>query len=575
MTIAGIQVAESRETEVLIVGGGPVGLALAFLLGRLGVATELVEKREAAAMQPKGQGVNAATAELFAQWGVLDLMLPYTWSFDRSNGQGLYNSLSSGEIAGLHRVEGNVDDLTAFYNEMSPQTPQFAPSFAYEKGLRERAESWPSVRLSFAHESLELAQTDNDVSAIVKDIESDRLVRIKAKYLLAADGGASGIRAKLNAGEIIGPDFHQQIVTEFKGDLDPYIKGASYFHFFIAHPQYAGWFGNKQPQTGYWRYNFANPSERTYTEEELADRIRGAVGDPNFSPEIIRSRAYRYSTALTKSWRIGRVFFAGDSAHRHSVWGGYGGNLGLQEANNLAWKIAAVVKGTADDSLLQTYQQERKPRAVYTIKLTTYNTYNMQAIIDVDQFSSEDRIGDGGGDFVREFWKTLRGPLHAATGIEFGAVYTSQAVVSDGTVPLVSKAGVYAASASPGARAPHAWLKTGDGRRVSLIDLWRGRFALVTSGRGQGWPAAVADVAAQLGHEIDLHQIDAAGDLAPADSKWQDLYQLEHGGAVLIRPDGVVAARFKSRPTRPAESLLDTLNKILGTARNRSTHAVA
>lgn len=567
-------ISETRQTDILVVGGGPVGLALAFLLGRLNVKTELVEKRETAAMQPKGQGVNAATAELFAQWGLLDLITPYQWAHNRANGQGLYDSLTSGEVAGLNRVEGNADDdLIDFYHEISPQTPVMAPSFAYEKGLRERAESWPSVRLSFAHEAVDIDQFEGGVDVVVKNIQEDRLVRIKARYLLAADGNASSIRTALGLEQIIGPDFHQQIVTEFKGDLDPYIKGAPYFHFFIGNPKYAGWFGSKQPQTGYWRYNFANPSERSYTDDELAERIRGAVGDPGFDPQIVRSRAYRYSTALTKSWRVGNIFLVGDSAHRHSVWGGFGGNTGLQEANNIAWKLGAVLKGAADDSLLDTYEKERKPRAIYTIKLTTYNTYNMQAIIDVDQFATGDRIGNSGGDFVKEFWKTLRGPLHRATGIEFGAIYDSDAIITDGTVPPVSQAGLYLPSASPGARAPHVWLNTAGGRRISTIDLWRGRFAVLAAGRDAGWTQAVATIALQTGLDIDLHEISDDGNLVPEDHKWRDLYELEFGGAVLVRPDGFVAARFRSRPDDVARSLEDALARILGAHKNKLTNA--
>lgn len=550
--------------DVLIIGGGPVGLASALLLGREGVDVQLIEKREGTTVQPKGQGVNAATMELYSQWGVLEKVLAGAWPFERANGQALYETLKDGEIASFRRFDGSLQEYHDYYHRLSPQLPRSVPAFVYEAALRERAEKWPTAKLSFSSEAIALEIADDYVDVLVRHVESRESRVIRAKYVIAADGGSSWTRNTLKIEESLGPDFSQQIVTEFKADLDRYVQGAPYFHIFIARPGYTGWFGSKQPDTELWRYNFANPEEKAYSKSELEQRIKGAIGDPNLEIEIIKSSTYRYTTAVTKRWRAGRVFLVGDSAHRHSVWGGFGNNLGIQDANNLGWKLAAVLRGSATDALLDTYETERKPRATYTVKLATYNALHHQAIIEVDQISAEDRIaGGGGGDFVREFWGGLRGTMQGAVGIEFGAVYQSSAVVPDGSTAPVSSSGAVSESSSPGVRAPHIWLRDKSGRKKPLFDYWNGRFALLVNGADSKWSSAVDAVRSEFNTAIAVHPIGVEGSDVPADSKWSDIYALEAGGAVLIRPDGFIGAKFAKSPVDAEAALRSALRRIL------------
>lgn len=554
--------AARSDVDVLVIGGGPVGLATALLLGREGVTVELIEKRESTTVQPKGQAVNAATLELYAQWGLLDRVLAEAWPLDRANGQALYDTLKDGEIASFRRFDGSQQEYLDRYHQISPQLPRSIPAFVYEAALRERAERWETAKLSFATEAVALDSGADHVDVVVRDTRTRDQRVIRAKYVVAADGGSSWVRKVLQVAESIGPDFSQQIVTEFKADLDRYVQSAPYFHIFIARPGFTGWFGSKQPNTELWRYNFANPDERLFSKDELEARIRGAIGDPDIAIEIVRSNTYRYTTAVTRQWRSGRVFFVGDSAHRHSVWGGFGNNLGTQDANNIAWKLAAVLRGAATDALLDTYEVERKPRAIYAVKLATYNALHHQAIIEVDQFTSDDRAG-GGGDFVREFWGKLRGTMQGAVGIEFGAVYRSAAVVSDGTTAPVSPSNAVVESATPGVRAPHVWLRDPSGRKKPLFDYWSGHFVLLVNGASSPWLALIDTLKSAFNTTIAVHEIGRDGGDMPADGKWSEIYGLEDGGAVLIRPDGFIGARFKAVPDRPDIALRAALRQIL------------
>lgn len=211
--------------------------------------------------------------------------------------------------------------------------------------------------------------------------------------------------------------------------------------------------------------------------------------------------------------------------------------------------------------MLDTYVEERRRRALYVIKMTSFNTMRIQSLIEVEQFCADDRV-NGGGDFIREQWAELRAPFQRAIGIEFGANYASTAIISDGEEPPVSTVDDYIPSSAPGARMPHLWLQNESGERISTRQLLKGDFILLTSGDGAEWRAAASSLPEGT-VPVTVYPVGENTEWKPADGRWAALFPLQEGGAALIRPDGFTAARFREPPANAGQALRDALGAIL------------
>jgi hypothetical protein len=238
-------------------------------------------------------------------------------------------------------------------------------------------------------------------------------------------------------------------------------------------------------------------------------------------------------------FRAGRVFLAGDAAHLIPPAGGYGMNTGIQDAHNLAWKLAGVLAGWAGPSLLDTYEAERQPVARFVTE---------QALLNLRQPGRPEQ--------------------YATLGLALGVSYDSAAAVPDGTpAPEIGNPVTdYVPAARPGSRAPHAWLRR-DGARISTIDLFDTDFTLLAATSGQRWRDAAAMAARDLGVPLAAYTIGVGGDLGDEQGTWTQTYGIGPDGAVLVRPDGHVAWRSVAALTEPQAELVRALHAILGLAR--------
>ena len=558
------------EVDVAICGGGPVGLSMAYLLGRAGLRTALFERRASTTTLPKGQYLHASTAEFFRQWGVWDLLGGAGWSTEASNGQGFYVNVANGPVAEIRAVNGSHEDYMRKWELLSPAYPRKVPASDYESAIRRQTSLCPSVTLHFNARVIDVENLVTGVRLKVQDTESRSQHEVRARFVMACDGAHSFVRSCVGKGEDHGPTFGNQILVEFRAALDDTLGRDGFFHSFVLNPLYAGWFGSKHPDTGLWRYSFRHDEEESPQAETVLERIRGALGMPDLPVEITQFYRFDYSTGLLRNWREGNIFFVGDAAHWHSPWGGFGMNSGIQDANNLAWKLDLVVKGIASDALLDTYQVERRSKALVSVKSATYNSLHYQAIAEAM------RVGEGAqfaqGLISSEAVTFLRqrivshgenSVLH--TGYQLGTVYDSTAIVREQVVAPTPSLSQYVESTVPGVRAPHAWLLQSDGSRVSTIDLWGRGFVLVGLRMASCWLSVCTEAERELGLEISLLNVGEPSSYQAFDMKFARLFAAQANEVTLVRPDGFVAARFNSTCIEEVRAeLTRVLRSILG-----------
>jgi putative polyketide hydroxylase len=267
--------------------------------------------------------------------------------------------------------------------------------------------------------------------------------------------------------------------------------------------------------------------------ERCVELVRRAVGAPDLPVEVLGVSFWTCSAMVAERFRRGDVFLVGDAAHETTPSGGFGMNLGVQDAQNLAWKLAAVLKGDAGPALLDSYEAERRPHAADVVRATFLN---------MSSLDRTKRVTDA---------KLPRAEYLNEQGLIFGACYQSSAIVPDGSPPPDPDLSVteYLPSARPGCRAPHVNLAR-EGQAVSTIDLYGQGFVLLAAGGGAAWRAAAEGLTRS---RLDVHVI--GEDLVDADDAWGAAYGVTPGGAVLVRPDGYVAWRAATMPEDPRRAL--------------------
>jgi hypothetical protein len=275
------------------------------------------------------------------------------------------------------------------------------------------------------------------------------------------------------------------------------------------------------------------------SEPRLIEIVRAAAGVPDLPVKIVGLSRWRASTDVAQRFQQGRVFLAGDAAHLMPPNGGFGGNTGIHDAHNLAWKLAFVLRGAAGPGLLDTYETERRPVSTFTVEqaYTRYVTRTAPYL--------------GKTDFA---------PLVSDFDIELGYMHRSAAVMLEDQSDR-AHADPHGTRAVPGSRAPHLWIVRA-GAKISTLDLFGESFVLLAGSHGGAWRAAAHDAAAAFAR-LPLEVCESGADFALEPGRFEQAYDVSSSGAVLVRPDGFVAWRSRTAPDDPVSALRQVFERVL------------
>ncbi|HZJ63505.1 MAG TPA: FAD-dependent monooxygenase [Kofleriaceae bacterium] len=532
------------EVPVLLAGGGLVGLSTAMFLAQHGIASLAVEPLIGGSQLPRAAFFHMRTLELFRAAGIEDDVRRQSLKeFEAEGAIVMVETLAGRELAAI------IPSLNEGVDALSPCRRLFVTQPGLEPILRARAER-AGARVLQGAALVGLTQDASGVVAMVRDVQTGRERALRAKYLVGADGAHSKVRELLGIPFDGRGVFSNSITIYFHAPMAPLIAGKKAMSvIYVKNAELSGFFRlDKDAQSGFLVVNTVGDTSKPeaaspandVSEPHLLDLVRAGVGVPDIPVTIDGVARWRATSDVARRFGEGRVFLAGDAAHLMPPNGGYGGNTGIHDAHNLAWKLALVLKGVAGPELLSTYDLERRPAATFTVE-QAYTRYVTRSATYL-----------GAKDFQ---------PLANDFNIELGYLYRSPAIVSEDDSdhghedPRVS-------AGRPGSRAPHLWLER-DGRRISTIDLFGPGFVVLAAPDGAGWAEAARSVARGIeGLELEAHVIGRDG-LSDRDGQFASAHGLTSSGAILVRPDGFVAWRAASMADDPARALSRALTSVL------------
>lgn len=535
-TMASQDVNADDEAPVLIAGGGLVGLCAAAFLAQRGIRSIAIERLRASSPLPRAAFVHMRTMELFRSLGIEDAVRQ----------RSAEDFVPEGAIIAMDTLSGRkLADIMPSLNEgveaLSPCRRLYVNQPSLEPILRERALSAGATLIQGA-EVTAVQQDANGVTMMTKDVESGHERKFRGAYLIAADGGHSKVLELLGIHHQGRGAFSNSLTIYFTADLSPWIGSNAWSIIYVNNPQLSGFFRmNRTAQAGFLGVNTvgdykldpraASNASADVSEPRLLELVRAAVGVPDLKVTIDGYSRWRATATVAQRFQDRRIFIVGDAAHLMPPNGGFGGNTGIHDAHNLAWKLGLVIDGHARPQLLDSYALERRPIAEFTVA-QAFSRYVARTAPWHQSSQPEPIVND----------------LH----IELGYLYGS---------PHGSHLDPRATCGLPGSRAPHLWLSR-SGQRISTIDL-TGNFLLLAGVDGEMWVRAAAQAADRLaGLPLDAYCM--GKDLGDPEGRFCESFGISTKGAVLVRPDGFVAWRNTGEAPDCAAALHGALARSLG-----------
>jgi 2-polyprenyl-6-methoxyphenol hydroxylase-like FAD-dependent oxidoreductase len=529
------------EPDVLVAGGGPCGLMLANELGRRGVSCLVVDAKPGTAFNPQANATQARTMEHFRRLGFAHEIRALGLPADHPTDIAYFTRYARHELSRISlptAAEAQVKIKAMTGSWSAAELPHRVSQKFVEQALRRHAEAWPSAELRYGWSLERFAEEDNSVSATVRPTAGGPAQQVKAKYLVGADGARSLVRRQLGIewGGVTG------IQREFMGGkmFAVYLRAPTFLSV-LQHPkawmyvavnhQRRAFMASVDGVSEYAFHAALRPGEDAdnWTEDDARRVFAEAVG-VELPIEILSMGTWLAGHALVaQRFQQGRVFIAGDAAHLFTPTGGLGYNTAIEDAVNLGWKLASVVRGQAPEALLDSYAAERKPLAERNTGYARRFADSVGLFVAKAELDEASEQGEAErARAARYFGEHARLEFNIP-GVTFGGRYDGSPIIAgDGAALPPDEPNRYTATASPGGRPPHAWLD--DGR--SLFDCFHSEWTLLALGPDAPSTAAFETAARAL--SVDLRVVRLPQALL------RELYEVP---LALIRPDQIVAWR--------------------------------
>jgi len=526
-----------QDAPVLIAGGGLVGLAAAAFLARQGQPSLTVERLLESSPLPRAAFFHMRTMELFRELGIEQQVIEGSARDFVPDGA----IIARESLAGPKRAD-IIAELNAGVAALSPCRRLFLNQPNLEPLLRERARAGGATVLQGV-EILGVSQDADCVELAVRDAGNDTERTLRGSYLIAADGARSDVREHLGIGHTGRGTFSHSVTIYFTADVRRFIGDNAWSLVYVNNAVLHGFFRlNRAATAGFLAVNIigdpavdpdaaANAASDT-SEERLIALLRAAIGDPDIPVRIDGCSRWRATASVANHFRKGRVFIAGDAAHLMPPTGGFGGNTGIHDAHNLAWKLASVLRGEAGDGLLDSYEHERQPASRFIVE-QAFSRYVARTAPWLHGSTRPEPLAD---DFR----------------IELGTLYGA---------PDEPHVDPRTSHARPGSRLPHFEVLHAAGHRHSTLD-FTGDALLLVGRDGSSWiDAAQAHGSAGRGPALKVLRFGEA--LQDAGMDYRSQLGITHGGAVLVRPDGHVSWRWPIDVPRARTALASAIDSML------------